>query len=70
MFFYLIWFNRVKNRADIIGAFKVDPLYLKHENQESGKKKKFTSTHFEITITYNISPRTLINPGVYNFDNN
>ncbi|XP_008322125.1 aromatic-L-amino-acid decarboxylase [Cynoglossus semilaevis] len=26
----------VKNRADLIGAFKVDPLYLKHENQESG----------------------------------
>uniref|UniRef100_A0A8D3CAU5 Aromatic-L-amino-acid decarboxylase n=1 Tax=Scophthalmus maximus TaxID=52904 RepID=A0A8D3CAU5_SCOMX len=26
----------VKNRADIIGAFKVEPLYLKHENQESG----------------------------------
>ncbi|KAG7476044.1 aromatic-L-amino-acid decarboxylase [Solea senegalensis] len=26
----------VKDRADLIGAFKVDPLYLKHENQESG----------------------------------
>ncbi|KAM3872934.1 aromatic-L-amino-acid decarboxylase [Diretmus argenteus] len=26
----------VKERSDIIGAFKVDPLYLKHENQESG----------------------------------
>ncbi|TNN02314.1 aromatic-L-amino-acid decarboxylase [Takifugu flavidus] len=26
----------VKNRADLIGAFNVDPLYLKHENQESG----------------------------------
>uniref|UniRef100_A0A3P8VPW4 Aromatic-L-amino-acid decarboxylase n=1 Tax=Cynoglossus semilaevis TaxID=244447 RepID=A0A3P8VPW4_CYNSE len=33
-FFLLV--NRVKNRADLIGAFKVDPLYLKHENQESG----------------------------------
>uniref|UniRef100_A0A665U8V9 Aromatic-L-amino-acid decarboxylase n=1 Tax=Echeneis naucrates TaxID=173247 RepID=A0A665U8V9_ECHNA len=28
--------NRVKKRTDIIGAFKMDPLYLKHENQESG----------------------------------
>uniref|UniRef100_A0A4W6EGN9 Aromatic-L-amino-acid decarboxylase n=1 Tax=Lates calcarifer TaxID=8187 RepID=A0A4W6EGN9_LATCA len=27
----------VKNRADIIGAFKMEPLYLKHENQESGR---------------------------------
>lgn len=27
----------VKNRADLIGAFKVDPVYLKHENQESGQ---------------------------------
>uniref|UniRef100_A0A3Q3K3F4 Aromatic-L-amino-acid decarboxylase n=1 Tax=Monopterus albus TaxID=43700 RepID=A0A3Q3K3F4_MONAL len=26
----------VKKRADIIGAFKMEPLYLKHENQESG----------------------------------
>uniref|UniRef100_A0A8C7XF57 Aromatic-L-amino-acid decarboxylase n=1 Tax=Oryzias sinensis TaxID=183150 RepID=A0A8C7XF57_9TELE len=27
----------VKKRTDIIGAFKMEPLYLKHENQESGK---------------------------------
>lgn len=27
---------RVKKRADIIGAFKMDPLYLKHDHQESG----------------------------------
>ncbi|XP_033984043.1 aromatic-L-amino-acid decarboxylase-like [Trematomus bernacchii] len=26
----------VKKRESIIGAFKVEPLYLKHENQESG----------------------------------
>lgn len=26
----------VKKREDLIGAFKVEPLYLKHENQESG----------------------------------
>nr|XP_033786392.1 aromatic-L-amino-acid decarboxylase isoform X1 [Geotrypetes seraphini] len=26
----------VKNRADLIGAFKMDPLYLKHDHQESG----------------------------------
>ncbi|XP_029958351.1 aromatic-L-amino-acid decarboxylase [Salarias fasciatus] len=26
----------VRKRTDIIGAFKVEPLYLKHENQESG----------------------------------
>ncbi|XP_042281045.1 aromatic-L-amino-acid decarboxylase isoform X6 [Thunnus maccoyii] len=26
----------VKKRSDIIGAFKMEPLYLKHENQESG----------------------------------
>lgn len=29
--------NRVKKRTDIIGAFKMEPLYLKHENQESGR---------------------------------
>ncbi|XP_035862405.1 aromatic-L-amino-acid decarboxylase isoform X2 [Sander lucioperca] len=26
----------VKKREDLIGAFKMEPLYLKHENQESG----------------------------------
>ncbi|XP_061633151.1 aromatic-L-amino-acid decarboxylase isoform X2 [Phyllopteryx taeniolatus] len=26
----------VKKRQDMIGAFKVEPLYLRHENQESG----------------------------------
>ncbi|KAL7886788.1 hypothetical protein AOLI_G00045090 [Acnodon oligacanthus] len=26
----------VKNRTDIIAAFKMDPLYLKHDHQESG----------------------------------
>ncbi|XP_029445586.1 aromatic-L-amino-acid decarboxylase [Rhinatrema bivittatum] len=26
----------VKRRADLIGAFKIDPVYLQHENQESG----------------------------------
>ncbi|TDH12119.1 hypothetical protein EPR50_G00067510 [Perca flavescens] len=26
----------VKKRQDLIGAFKMEPLYLKHENQESG----------------------------------
>ncbi|KAM4633886.1 aromatic-L-amino-acid decarboxylase [Polymixia lowei] len=26
----------VKKRSDLVGAFKVDPLYLTHENQESG----------------------------------
>ncbi|KAM7420385.1 hypothetical protein PAMA_014892 [Pampus argenteus] len=26
----------VKKRSDMIGAFKIEPLYLKHENQESG----------------------------------
>ncbi|XP_068180844.1 aromatic-L-amino-acid decarboxylase [Antennarius striatus] len=26
----------VKNQADLTGTFNVDPLYLKHENQESG----------------------------------
>uniref|UniRef100_A0A8C9YY09 Aromatic-L-amino-acid decarboxylase n=1 Tax=Sander lucioperca TaxID=283035 RepID=A0A8C9YY09_SANLU len=29
----------VKKREDLIGAFKMEPLYLKHENQESGKKR-------------------------------
>uniref|UniRef100_A0A3P9LK68 Aromatic-L-amino-acid decarboxylase n=1 Tax=Oryzias latipes TaxID=8090 RepID=A0A3P9LK68_ORYLA len=29
----------VKKRTDIIGAFKMEPLYLKHENQESEKNK-------------------------------
>uniref|UniRef100_A0A3Q3DFH1 Aromatic-L-amino-acid decarboxylase n=1 Tax=Hippocampus comes TaxID=109280 RepID=A0A3Q3DFH1_HIPCM len=27
----------VKKRQDMIGAFKVEPLYLRHENQESGR---------------------------------
>lgn len=31
--------DRVKERTDIIGAFKMEPLYLKHENQESGRVK-------------------------------
>lgn len=35
--FIFLLVNRVKKRADIIGAFKMEPLYLKHENQESGK---------------------------------
>ncbi|XP_020793214.2 aromatic-L-amino-acid decarboxylase [Boleophthalmus pectinirostris] len=26
----------VKKRADLIGAFKIEPTYLKHDNQESG----------------------------------
>lgn len=30
--------HRVKERVDIIGAFKLDPLYLKHKNQESGRR--------------------------------
>ncbi len=29
--------DRVKKRVDMIGAFKMEPLYLKHENQESGR---------------------------------
>uniref|UniRef100_W5LJL2 Aromatic-L-amino-acid decarboxylase n=1 Tax=Astyanax mexicanus TaxID=7994 RepID=W5LJL2_ASTMX len=33
----------VKNRSDIIGAFKMDPLYLKHDHQESG-------THWQIPL--------------------
>lgn len=28
--------NRVKKREDIIGAFRLDPIYLRHENQQSG----------------------------------
>lgn len=28
--------NRLKRKADIVGAFKCDPLYLKHNNQDSG----------------------------------
>lgn len=32
-----LFVDRVKERADIIGAFKMEPLYLKHENQESGR---------------------------------
>lgn len=28
--------NRVKKREDIIGAFRLDPVYLRHESQHSG----------------------------------
>lgn len=28
--------HRVKRKADLVGAFKCDPLYLKHKNQGSG----------------------------------
>uniref|UniRef100_A0A8B9KBE2 Aromatic-L-amino-acid decarboxylase n=1 Tax=Astyanax mexicanus TaxID=7994 RepID=A0A8B9KBE2_ASTMX len=34
----------VKNRSDIIGAFKMDPLYLKHDHQESGTVLICTNT--------------------------
>lgn len=35
MFPYFV-VNRVKKREDIIGAFRLDPIYLRHENQHSG----------------------------------
>uniref|UniRef100_A0AAR2L959 Aromatic-L-amino-acid decarboxylase n=1 Tax=Pygocentrus nattereri TaxID=42514 RepID=A0AAR2L959_PYGNA len=35
----------VKNRTDIIAAFKMDPLYLKHDHQESGIHTLHTHTH-------------------------
>lgn len=35
MFPYFI-VNRVKKREDIIGTFRLDPVYLRHENQHSG----------------------------------
>lgn len=28
--------NRLKRKTDIVGAFKCDPLYLKHKNEDSG----------------------------------
>lgn len=28
---------RVKRKTDLVGAFKCDPLYLKHKNEDSGK---------------------------------
>uniref|UniRef100_A0AAQ5YZ88 Aromatic-L-amino-acid decarboxylase n=1 Tax=Amphiprion ocellaris TaxID=80972 RepID=A0AAQ5YZ88_AMPOC len=40
----------VKKRTDIIGAFKMEPLYLKHENQESGRSITFTHTHWQIPL--------------------
>lgn len=42
----------MKERADIIGAFKVDPLYLKHENQESGRNTlKLSNLGYKVRIT-------------------
>uniref|UniRef100_A0A672Q251 Aromatic-L-amino-acid decarboxylase n=1 Tax=Sinocyclocheilus grahami TaxID=75366 RepID=A0A672Q251_SINGR len=35
----------VKNRSDIIGAFKMEPLYLKHDHQESGNH-----SHWQIPL--------------------
>lgn len=37
---------RVKKRSDIIGAFKMDPLYLKHDHQESGSQSVASLHHF------------------------
>uniref|UniRef100_A0A673XSK7 Aromatic-L-amino-acid decarboxylase n=1 Tax=Salmo trutta TaxID=8032 RepID=A0A673XSK7_SALTR len=34
----------VRKRSDLIGAFKMDPLYLKHDHQESGR-------YFDITFS-------------------
>lgn len=28
--------NRLKRKRDIVGAFKCDPTYLKHKNEDSG----------------------------------
>lgn len=42
----------MKERADIIGAFKVDPLYLKHKNQESGRNTlKLSNLGYTVRIT-------------------
>lgn len=38
----------VKKRADIIGAFKVDPIYLQHEHQESGTVTDYR--HWQIPL--------------------
>uniref|UniRef100_A0A8C1R2Y5 Aromatic-L-amino-acid decarboxylase n=1 Tax=Cyprinus carpio TaxID=7962 RepID=A0A8C1R2Y5_CYPCA len=35
----------VKKRSDIIGAFKIEPLYLKHDHQESGNH-----SHWQIPL--------------------
>uniref|UniRef100_A0A8C1TGN3 Aromatic-L-amino-acid decarboxylase n=1 Tax=Cyprinus carpio TaxID=7962 RepID=A0A8C1TGN3_CYPCA len=35
----------VKKRSDIIGAFKIEPLYLKHDHQESGNQ-----SHWQIPL--------------------
>uniref|UniRef100_A0A672M329 Aromatic-L-amino-acid decarboxylase n=1 Tax=Sinocyclocheilus grahami TaxID=75366 RepID=A0A672M329_SINGR len=35
----------VKKRSDIIGAFKMEPLYLKHDHQESGNQ-----SHWQIPL--------------------
>uniref|UniRef100_A0A8C2Z3S8 Aromatic-L-amino-acid decarboxylase n=1 Tax=Cyclopterus lumpus TaxID=8103 RepID=A0A8C2Z3S8_CYCLU len=42
--------NRVKKREDIIGAFNVDPLYLKHENQESGAVQVYFHLHTQYIL--------------------
>ncbi|XP_043920734.1 aromatic-L-amino-acid decarboxylase [Protopterus annectens] len=38
----------VKKRADIIGAFKMDPVYLQHEHQESGTVTDYR--HWQIPL--------------------
>lgn len=31
--------TRVKRRTDLIGTFKMDPVYLKHSHQDSGGRR-------------------------------
>lgn len=38
--------TRVKKRTDLIGAFKLDPLYLKHGHQDSGTPGSLLSAMF------------------------
>uniref|UniRef100_A0A8B9KFF8 Aromatic-L-amino-acid decarboxylase n=1 Tax=Astyanax mexicanus TaxID=7994 RepID=A0A8B9KFF8_ASTMX len=50
----------VKNRSDIIGAFKMDPLYLKHDHQESGTVLICTNTASVPLSVFNVLMMVLI----------
>ncbi|TEA36424.1 hypothetical protein DBR06_SOUSAS10810011, partial [Sousa chinensis] len=40
----------VKKRTDLTGAFKLDPVYLKHSHQDSGKPLALLSPHWQLPL--------------------
>lgn len=54
-FFFVFLSYRVKKRSDLIGAFKLEPLYLQHHHQESGNFiVKYNYHYFICMLIFNI----------------